>query len=72
LLPLGGIAVAVVKGWLLTLVMVSTVPLFIVAGRIVSRRLSKISGEGQKSYTDAGDIVEQTVASIRTVGSSQL
>ncbi|CAN6336919.1 unnamed protein product [Urochloa humidicola] len=64
---LGGLTVAFVKGWLLTLVMLSTVPLFIVAGRIVSGMHSKISGEGQESYTDAGDVVEQTVGSIRTV-----
>ncbi|TVU20391.1 hypothetical protein EJB05_36598, partial [Eragrostis curvula] len=64
---LGGIAVAFMKGWLLTLVMISTVPLFIVAGAIVSRMLSQISGKGQKSYSDAGDIVEQTIGSIRTV-----
>ncbi|OEL38179.1 ABC transporter B family member 21 [Dichanthelium oligosanthes] len=64
---LGGLTVAFVKGWLLTLVMLSTVPLFIAAGGIVSRMHSKISGEGQKSYSAAGDIVEQTVGSIRTV-----
>lgn len=65
---IGGLTVAFVKGWLLTLVMLSTVPLFIAAGAIVSRMHSKISGEGQKSYSDAGDVVEQTVGSIRTVG----
>jgi len=65
---LGGLTVAFVKGWLLTLVMLSTVPLFVAAGGIVSRMHSKISGEGQKSYGDAADVVEQTVGSIRTVG----
>lgn len=62
-------AVAFTKGWLLTMVMLSTVPLFIVTGGIVSRVLSKISSQGQKSYVEAGDVVEQTIGSIRTVGS---
>jgi ATP-binding cassette subfamily B (MDR/TAP) protein 1 len=30
--------------------------------------LSKISSEGLASYSDAGDIVERTIGSIRTVG----
>jgi hypothetical protein len=30
--------------------------------------LSKVSSEGLASYVDAGNIVEQTIGSIRTVG----
>lgn len=59
---------AFIKGWLLTLVMLSTIPPFIVAAGIVSKMLSKISSKGLASYSDAGEIVEQTVGSIRTVG----
>lgn len=59
---------AFIKGWLLTLVMLSTIPPFVAAGGIVAKMLSKISSEGLESYSDAGDIVEQTIGSIRTVG----
>lgn len=59
---------AFIKGWLLTLVMLSTIPPLIVAAGIVSKMLSKLSSEGLASYSDAGDIVEETIGSIRTVG----
>lgn len=64
---IGGFAVAFIKGWLLTLVMLSTIPPLIVAAAIVSKMLSKVSSEGLASYIDAGNIVEQTIGSIRTV-----
>uniref|UniRef100_A0A0E0A2D2 MDR-like ABC transporter n=1 Tax=Oryza glumipatula TaxID=40148 RepID=A0A0E0A2D2_9ORYZ len=64
---LGGFVLAILKGWLLTLVMLSTIPPFIFAAGIVSKMLAKISNEGLASYSKAGDIVEQTVGSIRTV-----
>lgn len=59
---------AFIKGWLLTLVMLSTIPPFIAAAGIVAKMLSKISSQGLASYSDAGDIVEETIGSIRTVG----
>ena len=59
---------AFIKGWLLTLVMLCTIPPFVAAAGIVAKMLSKISSEGLASYSDAGDIVEQTIGSIRTVG----
>jgi ATP-binding cassette subfamily B (MDR/TAP) protein 1 len=59
---------AFIKGWLLTLVMLSTILPLIVAAGLISKTLSKISTMGLASYRDAGDIVEQTLGSIRTVG----
>ncbi|PNT70778.1 hypothetical protein BRADI_2g17720v3 [Brachypodium distachyon] len=47
--------------------MLSTIPPLIVAAGIVSKMLSKLSSEGLASYSDAGDIVEETIGSIRTV-----
>uniref|UniRef100_A0A0E0L5B3 MDR-like ABC transporter n=1 Tax=Oryza punctata TaxID=4537 RepID=A0A0E0L5B3_ORYPU len=64
---LGGFVLAFIKGWLLTLIMLSTIPPFIFAAGIVSKMLAEISSEGLASYSKAGDIVEQTVGSIRTV-----
>ncbi|PNT70777.1 hypothetical protein BRADI_2g17710v3 [Brachypodium distachyon] len=66
---LGGFVVAFIKGWLLTLVMLSTIPPIIFAAGIVSKMMSKVSSEGLESYSDAGDIVEQTIGSIKTVAS---
>lgn len=60
---------AFIKGWLLTLVMLSTIPPFVAAAGTVAKMLSKISSQGLASYSDAGDIVEETIGSIRTVGS---
>uniref|UniRef100_K3ZCK0 MDR-like ABC transporter n=2 Tax=Setaria italica TaxID=4555 RepID=K3ZCK0_SETIT len=65
----GGFVLAFIKGWLLTLVMLSTIPPFIAAAGIVAKMLSKISSQGLASYSDAGDIVEETIGSIRTVAS---
>lgn len=59
---------AFIKGWLLTLVMLSTIPPLMLAAGIISKMLSKVSHEGLASYVDAGNIVEQTIGSIRTVG----
>ncbi|XP_066365592.1 ABC transporter B family member 9-like [Miscanthus floridulus] len=65
----GGFVLAFIKGWLLTLVMLCTIPPFVAAAGIVAKMLSKISSDGLASYSDAGDIVERTIGSIRTVAS---
>uniref|UniRef100_A0ACD5U0Z4 Uncharacterized protein n=1 Tax=Avena sativa TaxID=4498 RepID=A0ACD5U0Z4_AVESA len=64
---IGGFTVAFIKGWLLTIVMLSTIPPLAVAAAIISNMLSKVSSEGLASYADAGNIVEQTIGSIKTV-----
>ncbi|KAM3352671.1 hypothetical protein ACQJBY_024096 [Aegilops geniculata] len=63
----GGFIVAFVRGWLLTLVMLSSIPPVAVAGAIVSRMMTTLSTKMQAKYGDAGDIVEQTIGTIRTV-----
>ncbi|KQK09335.1 ABC transporter B family member 4 isoform X2 [Brachypodium distachyon] len=64
---LGGFIVAFVKGWLLALVMLACIPPVVIAGGAVSKVLSKISSKGQTSYSDAGNVVEQTIGAIKTV-----
>ncbi|RCV26912.1 hypothetical protein SETIT_5G283700v2 [Setaria italica] len=64
---IGGFIVAFVKGWLLSLVMLSCIPPVVIAGGVVSKMLSKISSKGQASYSDAGNVVEQTIGAIKTV-----
>ncbi|KAG8077649.1 hypothetical protein GUJ93_ZPchr0007g4641 [Zizania palustris] len=63
----GGFVVAFVKGWLLSLVMLACIPPVVMAAGAVSRMLSKISSKGQASYSDAGNVVEQTIGAIKTV-----
>lgn len=67
-----GFVISFVKGWLLSLVMLASIPPVVLAGAIVSKRLAKISTKGQDSYSDAGDIVEQTLGAIKTVSSKAL
>ncbi|KAJ1284937.1 hypothetical protein BS78_03G243600 [Paspalum vaginatum] len=64
---IGGFVIAFVKGWLLSLVMLASIPPVVIAGGIVSKMLSKISSKGQASYSDAGNVVEQTLGAIKTV-----
>ncbi|XP_068664909.1 ABC transporter B family member 9-like [Aristolochia californica] len=63
----GGFVVAFLKGWLLSLVMLSCIPLLVISGAAMSIFISKMSSRGQVAYAEAGTIVEQTIGSIRTV-----
>ncbi|KAL8142669.1 hypothetical protein V2J09_015701 [Rumex salicifolius] len=64
---IGGFVIAFVQGWLLTLVMLSCIPLVIVAGGAMAVLVSKTSSRGQAAYAKAAVVVEQTIGSIRTV-----
>ncbi|KAJ3689475.1 hypothetical protein LUZ61_018639 [Rhynchospora tenuis] len=66
---LGGFIVAFVRGWLLALVMLSCIPLIALAGAVVSRIVSTLSTRAQTKYSEAGNVAEQTIGSIRTVAS---
>lgn len=63
----GGFAVAFSRGWKLTLVMVATIPLLAFSGGVMATVMSRMSGQGQEAYAEAGTTVEQVVSSIRTV-----
>ena len=64
---LGGFVIAFLKGWLLTLVLLSCIPALVISGGVMSIVVSKMSTRGQRAYAEAGTIVEQTVGAIRTV-----
>lgn len=64
---IGGFIIAFVKGWLLTLVMLSAIPLLVLAGAIMSLFIAKMATRGQNAYAEASTLVEQTIGSIRTV-----
>jgi ATP-binding cassette subfamily B (MDR/TAP) protein 1 len=64
---LGGFAVAFIRGWKLTLVMLAVLPALVLATTIMAKLLSRLSSEGQRCYAEAGNTVQQVVSSIRTV-----
>lgn len=55
------------KGWKLTLVMLSAIPILVAAGGAMAMIISKTSSRCQQAYAEAGNVVEQTIGSIRTV-----
>ncbi|XP_010271025.1 PREDICTED: ABC transporter B family member 11-like isoform X2 [Nelumbo nucifera] len=66
---ISGFIVAFIKGWLLTLVMVATIPALVISGAAMSIVISKMASRGQTAYSQASVVVEQTIGSIRTVAS---
>ncbi|KAK2645594.1 hypothetical protein Ddye_020789 [Dipteronia dyeriana] len=66
---IGGFAVAFAKGWLLTLVMLASIPTLVAAGAILTTVIAKLASRGQKAYSLAATVAEQTVGAIRTVAS---
>ncbi|GMN28258.1 hypothetical protein TIFTF001_041139 [Ficus carica] len=66
---IGAFVVAFVKGWLLTLVMLSSIPALIISGAVMSITIGKLSSRGQSAYSQAAVVAEQTIGSIRTVAS---
>ena len=61
--------IAFIRGWLVTLVMLSSIPLMVISGGVMSLLLSKMASRGQEAYAKAATLVEQTIGSIRTVSS---
>ena len=47
--------------------MVATMPLLMLSGGLMAMVMSRMSGQGQEAYAEAGTTVEQVVSSIRTV-----
>ncbi|KAG6704289.1 hypothetical protein I3842_07G128600 [Carya illinoinensis] len=66
---IGGFVVAFLKGWLLTLLLLASVPLIVTSGGLMYIAISKTASRGQDAYTNAANAVEQTISSIRTVAS---
>ncbi|KAF8106988.1 hypothetical protein N665_0129s0057 [Sinapis alba] len=66
---IGGFVIAFIKGWLLTLVMLSSIPLLVMAGAGLAVVIARTASRGQTAYAKAAVVVEQTIGSIRTVAS---
>ncbi|KAJ0081187.1 hypothetical protein Patl1_10099 [Pistacia atlantica] len=62
----GGYIIAFVRGWLLSLVLLSCLPAIVIAGGAMALIMAKMASRGQIAYTEAGNVVEQTVGAIRT------
>ncbi|KAL0347153.1 UNVERIFIED_CONTAM: ABC transporter B family member 1 [Sesamum calycinum] len=62
-----GFVVGFTAVWQLALVTLAVVPLIAVIGGIHAAMLAKFSSKSQEALSQAGNIVEQTVAQIRTV-----
>ncbi|KAL9318789.1 hypothetical protein ACSQ67_015306 [Phaseolus vulgaris] len=65
----GGFTIAFIKGWLLTCVMMATLPLLVLSGAAMAVIIGKMASRGQTAYAKASHVVEQTIGSIRTVAS---
>ncbi|CAN6994158.1 hypothetical protein IGI04_017322 [Brassica rapa subsp. trilocularis] len=65
----GGFVIAFIRGWLLTLVMLSSIPLLVMAGAGLAIVIARTASRGQTAYAKAAVVVEQTIGSIRTVAS---
>ncbi|KAK9147148.1 hypothetical protein Sjap_007051 [Stephania japonica] len=66
---IGGFVIAFIKGWLLTLVMLSSIPPLVMAGAAMAIAITKMASRGQTAYSEAGSIAEETISSIKTVAS---
>ncbi|KAK3017231.1 hypothetical protein RJ639_007149, partial [Escallonia herrerae] len=66
---LGGFVIAFRKGWHLTLVLISAIPPLVISASVMTLLMAKLLSRGQAAYSVAATVVEQTIASIRTVAS---
>ncbi|CAL9232768.1 unnamed protein product, partial [Arabidopsis halleri] len=57
----GGFAIVFVKGWLLTLVMLTSIHLLAMSGAAIAIIVGKASSREQAAYTKASTVVEQTL-----------
>ncbi|KAG5019779.1 hypothetical protein JHK87_015634 [Glycine soja] len=62
---LGGLVIAFIKGWLLTLVLLSCIPPLVISGSMMSFAFEKLASRGQAAYSEAATVVERTIGSIR-------
>ncbi|XP_073138939.1 ABC transporter B family member 11-like [Henckelia pumila] len=66
---IGGFLIAFTKGWMLTLVLLSVIPLLVIVAALVTVITSKLISRGQSANSAAAIVAEQTISSIRTVAS---
>eukprot|EP01137_Pigoraptor_chileana_P035613 Opistho-2@29921 len=55
------------RGYKMTLVMLSVVPVLAICGAALAKIISSLSAKGQDAYAEAGSVAEEAISSIRTV-----
>eukprot|EP01133_Synstelium_polycarpum_P000374 gene374-436_t len=65
----GGLVIAMVAGWKLTLVIIACFPLVVATGKIQMKFLQGFSSEGNGGYGGAGQVASEAITGIRTVAS---
>ncbi|CAL5346756.1 unnamed protein product [Camellia sinensis] len=65
----GGLVIALIKGWLITLVLLCSIPPLVISTTIMIVILAKMTSHGQRAYSLARTVAEQAIGSIRTVES---
>lgn len=63
----GGFVIAFIKGWRLSLVLLSSVPPLVISSAVLTILLAKLASRAQTHYSEAATVVEQTISSIKTV-----
>ncbi|KAG9306772.1 hypothetical protein G9A89_005672 [Geosiphon pyriformis] len=64
---IAGFVIAFTKGWKLSLVLTSVIPLLVAAGGAMAYGISNSAVDGQDAYGAAGAVAEQVFGGIRTV-----
>jgi ATP-binding cassette subfamily B (MDR/TAP) protein 1 len=64
-----GIIIGLIKDWVLTLVILSLLPVAGVLGALFGQVMSSAAKDATESYAAAGGVAEETIASIRTITS---
>ncbi|RKP14474.1 P-loop containing nucleoside triphosphate hydrolase protein [Piptocephalis cylindrospora] len=64
---LTGLIIAFIKGWKMTLVMLSILPLLVLATTVMEKTISEAAAAVQDAYGRAAAIAEETLSAIRTV-----
>ncbi|KAJ2833707.1 hypothetical protein GGI24_000740 [Coemansia furcata] len=62
-----GIIIAFAKGWRLTLVVLSVLPVLVGASSVMGILLARNTTGGQDSYAEAGGVADEVLSSIKTV-----
>ncbi|KAK2649812.1 hypothetical protein Ddye_017301 [Dipteronia dyeriana] len=65
----GGFVIAFAKGWILTLVMLTSISALVLSGGTMALMMLKMASRRQNANAKAATVVEQTIGSIRTVAS---
>ncbi|KAD4585498.1 hypothetical protein E3N88_23099 [Mikania micrantha] len=65
----GGFVIAFSQGWLLSLVLLSSIPPLVSSATFMTILMAKLTSRGQAAHSVGASIIEQTISSIRTVAS---